>query len=375
MKDSHLHIISFDVPYPPSYGGVIDVFYKIKAFYEAGVKIHLHCFEYGRPRAEELEAFCESVSYYKRRTDKFQIFRKLPYIVSSRTSTELVESLLKDNYPILMEGLHSCFLLKDVRFKGRKLIVRTHNIEHEYYANLAKVERNFLKRLYFYVESLKLTKFESALCNTNMIASISLHDKLYFSSYFKNVFHIPAFHPFEEIKSAEGLGDYVFYHGNLSVGENNEAALYLVNQIFNDLDIPLVIAGSKPSKLLVSSISKYKNIILKEDIPTEEIHRLIYHAQVNVLPTFQATGMKLKLLAVLFSGRHCVVNTPMVKETGVEKLCHIADTAVEMKKMIRDLYEVQFDKLEVENRKTLLEEEFSNRINIEKFIQLIFSHL
>ena len=29
-SDPELNIVSFDVPYPPDYGGVIDVFYKIK---------------------------------------------------------------------------------------------------------------------------------------------------------------------------------------------------------------------------------------------------------------------------------------------------------------------------------------------------------
>ncbi|MCX6283192.1 MAG: mannosyltransferase, partial [Bacteroidetes bacterium] len=43
--EQHLHIVSFDIPYPPDYGGVIDVYYKIKTLSEAGVKIHLHCFE------------------------------------------------------------------------------------------------------------------------------------------------------------------------------------------------------------------------------------------------------------------------------------------------------------------------------------------
>ncbi len=35
MKHSgeHIHLISFDVPFPADYGGVIDVFYKIKAKY------------------------------------------------------------------------------------------------------------------------------------------------------------------------------------------------------------------------------------------------------------------------------------------------------------------------------------------------------
>ncbi len=40
--DLHLHIIAFDIPFPPDYGGVIDVYYKIKTLSEAGVRIHLH---------------------------------------------------------------------------------------------------------------------------------------------------------------------------------------------------------------------------------------------------------------------------------------------------------------------------------------------
>lgn len=39
-----LHIVAFDVPYPPDYGGVIDIFYKLKSLNDAGCKIYFHCF-------------------------------------------------------------------------------------------------------------------------------------------------------------------------------------------------------------------------------------------------------------------------------------------------------------------------------------------
>jgi len=42
-----LHIVSFDVPYPANYGGVIDVFYKLKALHSLGIEIYFHVFEYG----------------------------------------------------------------------------------------------------------------------------------------------------------------------------------------------------------------------------------------------------------------------------------------------------------------------------------------
>jgi len=133
MSDIHLHIVSFDVPYPANYGGVIDVFYKAKALTEHGVKVHLHCFEYGRKKSPELENLFYEVHYYKRDISKKHLFKSNPYIIETRISEKLVRNLLKDNYPILLEGLHTTGLLFDKRLKFRKRIVRTHNIEHEYY--------------------------------------------------------------------------------------------------------------------------------------------------------------------------------------------------------------------------------------------------
>jgi len=71
--EKHLHIISFDIPFPANYGGVIDVFYKIKNLANAGIKIHLHCFEYGdRKHSSELESICYRVYYYPRKQQFFQ---------------------------------------------------------------------------------------------------------------------------------------------------------------------------------------------------------------------------------------------------------------------------------------------------------------
>ncbi len=81
----HLHVISFDIPFPANYGGVIDVYYKLVWLHKLGLKIHLHCFEYGRAHSKELEAVCEKVSYYHRNTDLMSHISLLPYNVKSRT--------------------------------------------------------------------------------------------------------------------------------------------------------------------------------------------------------------------------------------------------------------------------------------------------
>ena len=83
MNNPGVNIISFNIPYPANYGGVIDVFYKIKAFNDLGVNVILHCFEYGRDRSEVLESMCDKVYYYKRRGALCNVSH-IPYIVYSR---------------------------------------------------------------------------------------------------------------------------------------------------------------------------------------------------------------------------------------------------------------------------------------------------
>jgi len=373
MSSDHLHIISFDVPYPADYGGVIDVFFKLKALHEAGIKITLHCFEYGRTEQKELEKYCKKVYYYPRKNSRSLLFNTLPYIVLTRSSDQLKKRLLKDNSPILMEGLHSTFLMNDKDLADKHFFVRTHNVEHDYYTNLAKVERNIFKRYYFYNEAGKLLKYESILKKAAGVFAISPSDKEHFKLLSKKVQYLPAFHPFNSVSVKEGNEDFFLYHGNLSVGENNEAAQFLIKEVFNDIPYKLIIAGSKPSAELQNAVSESKNVELIQNCSPEKIYELIANAKCNILPTFQSTGIKLKLLAALFLGKFCLVNTPMVVNTGLESLCEIADTAIEMKKRISEIYKQKnFPEELIAQRKKILEQNFSNQSGAKKLISAIF---
>ena len=216
--DKHLHVISFDVPLPANYGGVIDVFYKFKALAALGVKIHLHCFEYGRKEVPELAEICEEVFYYHRNTTRGYLFRRRPFIAVTRSSEQLVQRLLKDDYPILFEGLHTCYHLADERLMNRFKIVRTHNIEHDYYRSLAKVEKQVFKKYYFLNEAVKLQRFERTICNAQLVAAISKADSVYLDSKYPNVNHISAFHPNDKVEIAAGIGEFCLYHGSLEIG-------------------------------------------------------------------------------------------------------------------------------------------------------------
>jgi hypothetical protein len=108
----HIHIISFDIPYPPVYGGIIDVFYKIKSLHKLGYSITLHCFQYkAKDEQTVLNEYCERVIYYPRKKVYKVFFSVIPYIISSRSSDDLLSNLLEDNDTIIFEGLHTCFYL------------------------------------------------------------------------------------------------------------------------------------------------------------------------------------------------------------------------------------------------------------------------
>ena len=370
-SENQVHIVCFDIPYPANYGGVIDVFFKLKALVERGFKVHLHCFEYGREHSPKLEAICESVNYYKRNTTFGKVFKKNPYIVTSRISEDLIQNLLKDDYPIILEGLHSCGVLLDPRMKDRKIFVRTHNVEHEYYRYLAETEKNLRKRLFLKLESRKLRKFESVLAKATGILAISNKDYEYFKQTYDNVYLIPAYAGFDKVDVLEGQGDFVLYHGKLDISENYNAAEFLVKEVFKGTDIKLKIAGMNPPRHLVKLIAKEPNVELIENPEDDDLQDLVRNAQINILVTAQSTGLKLKLLNALFNGRYCVVNDKMVEGLDINDLCFVANTALEMKTIVADLMAKPFVEEQVEIRKSRMDAFYNPSRATDKLVELL----
>lgn len=372
--EKHLHIIAFDVPFPVNHGGYFDLFYKLVALYQQGVRIHLHCFEYGREQQPELEQYCAEVRYYPRQCGHKGFSHKLPYIVASRISANLEANLLKDDYPILLEGIHCSHLLQDERFGNRKFVLRLHNVEYKYYKQLYRSTGSLFRKLYYLHESKLLKQYEQAIANKALILAVSDQDTNSYRQEFdaKNIATLPVFLPFTEVKAPDGVGCFCLYHGNLSVTENEKAAIWLLKKVFNDLKVPLVIAGKNPSKHLQQVAGKYPNACVVADPSEQEMQDMIGKAQINILPSFNITGIKLKLLNALFNGRHCLVNDATVQTTGLESACHIGANANAFKSLVIQLYRQPFAEEEIRLRKALLLSAFDNKRNAQRLIQWIF---
>jgi hypothetical protein len=370
MAAKYLHIVSFNVPYPPDYGGVIDIYYKIRALKEAGMQLILHCFTYGRQPSKELEELCLRVHYYPRKSGFRYFLRPVPYIVSTRTSKSMPESILGDSFPVLFEGLHSTALMDTCRRAGKKVLVRTHNIEHLYYRFLSRTEQHLFRKLFLRSESNKLARYEHILHRADHILCIAKHETEYFSQEYHNALFVPAFHRFDEVACLTGSGKYALFHGNLGVPENSHAFLDLAGKVLSHTTVPVIVAGKDPPASFLRSAAQYPNVTVISNPSDEKMDSLIQNAQVNLLYTAQSTGIKLKLLHALYAGRHCLVNRPMIEGTGLEHLCHAGGTPEETRQMLEGLMDKPFTEPQIGMRKKALAG-YANRTSAEKIIRLL----
>jgi glycosyltransferase involved in cell wall biosynthesis len=373
MSKRILHIITHDVPWPADFGGVVDLFYKIKTLFNEGVIIHLHCFVNKRPPQIELEKYCATVTYYPRKKiSKWSL--QLPYIVSSRKNNDLLQNLLKDNHPILIEGIHCSYYLYAGKLINRIVMLRLHNTEFEYYHHLALLEKNPLRKFYFNLESKLLKSYEKKIAQITKIAAVSQQDKALYQKQLgaKDINYLPVFVPYTNANGLIGSGSYCLYHGNLGINENEEAAIWLLQNVFNKLVVPFVIAGKNPSQKLTFLAHQHEHTCLVADPNDKEMHDMIAKAQINILPSFNNTGVKLKLINALYNGRHCIVNKAGVDGSGLENICTIAEDAEDFITAINYLHKTPFDIAENQQRQEVLDELYDNKKNVEKIIDVFW---
>jgi len=365
-----LHIICFNVPFPPTYGGVAEVYYKLLAIKQQQIPFVLHLFTYGRPILPELYELTDKIFVYKRNTGIRSFFSILPYIVKSRVSKELIKNLKADNSPIFCEGLHTAGILL-TNFKNRNLMLRMHNNEPAYYHKLAMSEHNIFRKLYFYSEAFKLKLFERNLKKFDTIFTISDLETEYYKSKPElsgKVVKLPVFHANTAVTSVPGKGNYVLFHGNLEVAENYTSAIYLIETVFSRLQKKVLIAGLNPNKKLIQKISHYSNIELIASPSAEAMQVLIANAHCIVLYTMQNTGTKLKLLNSVFAGRFCVANSVINSEMELSGELIIANTSEEIINAVENCFLQNFTENMSKRRSLIFEKNYANSQSIKILI-------
>lgn len=374
--EKHLHIIALNVPFPVDYGGVVDLFWKLPSLQAQGVHIHLHCFDYGRGQQPILKKYCASVNYYERQQGHKGFSTSVPYIVASRKHEGLLNRLLEDDYPILMEGVHCTWLLKDPRFAKRRKFVRIHNVEHKYYQRLFQNSTGLFRKLYYANETRLLKKYEHWMADkATAYWGVTHEDVNYYRQQLNcnTIDYLPVYLPEDwKVSGLEGMGSYCLYHGDLSVPANEQQASWLLKEVFGKLKIPFVIAGKNPSDKLQELAHQQQHTCIVANPSELEMQDMIRKAHIHVLPSTHTTGIQIKLLNALYNGRHCVVNDAMVQGTGLEAACFIGNSANAMQEIIAQLHYKPFTDEELKIRERLLGSMFSNEANARQQVKWIW---
>lgn len=319
-----IHIVSFDVPFPPDYGGVLDVYLRAKGLKRLGYFVILHCYEYGRGRNHDFSEIADEVYYYDRKNGVKSVFSNLPYIVKSRNSEKLLNRLLADENPVLLEGQHCAFGVEELIKKRKQVAVRMHNIEWQYYRDLAKGAKTTSERLFFGLESRKLRKHESKLKKVPLLC-ISESDQNYYRQLGFQASYLPVIIDSDLILEPVEGKSFALFHGNLSVQENQEAVDTLIRENKRKkLEIPVVIAGKNPNASLIKKIQAqgWECIANPGD---SDLNDLMRTCSVHLLIGFKTSGIKLKVIRALLSGKPCIATKELAGTPTLEKHCEIWD--------------------------------------------------
>jgi hypothetical protein len=365
MQNGEIHIVSFDNPFPPVYGGVIDVFYKVKALNDLGFKIYLHCFvEDLSSDTSGLNEFTQKVFLYKKKKNPFYLFSQYPFSVRSRFDKNLIRNLNINQAPILFEGLQSTYVLNTTHFKRRKIFLRLHNIEHFYYSGLAQSETNVLKKLLFKIEALKYYNYLNILKKFDTVFTLSFGETQEIKKMIKRVEYIPVFHGNKQITSKDGKGEYAFYNGDLRISDNKKAVAFFIEVFKKIPDYQLVIASGIEQDWVETKIQSVPNIRFEKIENKEHLTDLLRNAHMNLMISFQESGTKLKIINALFQGRHCVCNEKMIDDKEVLGFCHTAKTENDFIAKINQLKNYPF--LLDSKRAKVLEKRYNDLENAKK---------
>ena len=370
MQNKNLHIISFDNPYPPNYGGIIDVFYKIKALHALGFKIHLHCFVTTIPlHYEALELLTEEICFYKSSSNPLLYFSKIPFSVVSRNNKKLLENIHKIDAPILFEGLKTTFLVQDKQLDNRFKLLRLHNIEQDYFAGIAKSEKSLFRKIAFYFESKKYNRFETIIKKFDKVLCLSHFENKYSNKKFNNSVFVPVFHGNETVLKLDDMGDYAMYHGDLNTSDNREVVRFLIS-VFNEVpDYKLVIASSDNEKFVTDLIKNNDNIEFVKFKNFDDLKAVLQNAHINISWSFQKSGTKLKLVSSLFNSRFSIINDNIIDDKSIADLCIQVANKSELILKILELKSKPFT--DFEKRKVVLETVLNDERNAQLIANLL----
>lgn len=282
------------------------------------------------------------------------LFQRTLYLFKGITTgfynswAQKVEEINWDDYEVVyLEFSRYDFIAKYVKARSKKLIVRVHNVEQDYYNNI-RISRKgfqpFLRHKYIcYQEPSCLSHADYIICLTEKDKDRLM--KLY-PSISKNKIGIVPVCVDTPVKNDKGFSTnapYILITGSLWYGPNSEGVLWFIENVWKELQkssmvvekgYRLVLAGSSPNVDIKSIVTSYHNIDLIDS--PKDIGPYFQNASIYVAPIFNGAGMKVKVAEAMSYGLPIVGTSHAFIGYNIEngRTGYCANSAKEFKKSL-----------------------------------------
>lgn len=350
------------VPFPPKDGGAFATLNMALGLVESGAVVTLLAMSTPKHPSTEKD-FPESIRKQIKIHTVFVdtkispvkalqnlIFSKHAYnaqrFLSNRFASAL-ESLLDENsYDIVqLEGLYIYPYLNLIRkhFEG-KVVLRSHNVEHEIWQRNASIQTNRFKRWYFNHLAHRIKNAEvNLLKGIDLLVPISLRDQQMLEQlgYCGSSFISPTGYCLSDSRDMNKDFEMpsVFHLGGLDWIPNQEGIFWFLDNCWPHVlssvpDAKFYVAGRNATQGLIAKINGYQNVVFVDEV--EDSAKFMRSKAVMVVPLLSGSGMRIKIVEGMALGKAIVSTSIGAEGIEIEDEKHIivADTPYLMAKSI-----------------------------------------
>lgn len=354
MIKKNILLIASEIFYPVSSGGALALYEKVKILSEEfniyllaldvdGLKnyeefkneLSKYVYDLKIVRKKNLECtFIEKLTFNLR-----TIFSLKPrfYHFVSEIDDEIKKYINNSNIDYLIfELLPSTLFLKFI--DNKDYIYFAHNAEAYLLKNKAELESNFIKKIYFYIESLRISFYEKSVVKNSKKTFFFTEKDL--QKVCINNSHCEVIPPIimpKELNSEIITSNECLIPTNLKHEPNYHSIIWFFEKIFPSIkkDVKINITGYDRNDILKYYDNKFKNVTYHGVLDSYKYQILYEKCEIVINPTISGSGVQMKMLEAL-SYNKIVISTNFSNFLNINTFS--TDNPIEFAQFINDSY-------------------------------------
>ena len=351
LRDLKILYVCTDFPYPPTSGGLVDMWNRIQTLHGLGVTIDLIVTVAADPPASAREVLGGLVRRliiaYRDRTIRGLLSLRSGQAEIRRSLRSV--NLTEDYDAVVMQTEYVSDILRNKTLRAKTCAIRVDNDECAYYLESAKAEASWFLKLYYLQEALRVRALSARILpEADALWFVSQDELCRYRERHAGSDQLLAFLPTSvnlSLLDTPSLdGRRVLFVGNLWANLNREALEWYVANVHQRLrDVPgyeLLVAGSARGRgcsWLDRLVSSHSNIIAHLD--TEDLTPFYRSSAAFVNPMRRGAGVKLKTIEAVLRGLPLISTTTGAAGSGLVETLHYrrADTEDRFAAQVREV--------------------------------------